>query len=423
MKNFNSSIRRRNLFIITLLIIHFVLMTESFGQYSGINDDIARHRKGDLIIKANPGDMVIVEQLSHEFWFGCAISNGLASERMSAEDKRQYKEKFLENFNSAVTENAVKWPDMERNKGEVNYATVDGILKWTEENNIPLRAHNIFWGIPNRVQPWLKEMDDEELRATIKKRAESLAAHYKGRFAEYDLNNEMVHGNYYEDRLGQMITKDMAEWVHNGDPDAKLYLNDYDILTGNKLSEYMAQIRLFLKQGVPIAGIGVQGHLHAESFDRKQLMDALDSLAKFKLPIKITEFNMPGQRSKFLKDTKLEMTPQEEEQKARDIVDYYRICFAHPRVEGILMWGFWAGANWIPASSLYRRDWSPTPAVEAYQNLIFKEWWTKETGTANRKGNFSVSAFYGKYKVTVDGVSKVVDLKKEAGLASVNFTK
>ena len=423
MKNFNSSIRRRNLFIITLLIIHFVLMTESFGQYSGINDDIARHRKGDLIIKANPGDMVIVEQLSHEFWFGCAISNGLASERMPAEDKRQYKEKFLENFNSAVTENAVKWPDMERNKGEVNYATVDGILKWTEENNIPLRAHNIFWGIPNRVQPWLKEMDDEELRATIKKRAESLAAHYKGRFAEYDLNNEMVHGNYYEDRLGQMITKDMAEWVHNGDPDAKLYLNDYDILTGNKLSEYMAQIRLFLKQGVPIAGIGVQGHLHAESFDRKQLMDALDSLAKFKLPIKITEFNMPGQRSKFLKDTKLEMTPQEEEQKARDIVDYYRICFAHPRVEGILMWGFWAGANWIPASSLYRRDWSPTPAVEAYQNLIFKEWWTKETGTANRKGNFSVSAFYGKYKVTVDGVSKVVDLKKEAGLASVNFTK
>jgi GH35 family endo-1,4-beta-xylanase len=423
MKKTESLVRRWNLFLITILSMQFILVTELFGQYPGINDDIARLRKGDLIIKANPGDKVLVEQLSHEFWFGCAISNGLAGERMPAEDKRQYKEKFLENFNSAVTENAVKWPDMERNKGEVNYSTVDAILSWTDENNIPLRAHNIFWGIPNRVQPWLKEMDDDELRAALKNRAETLAAHYKGRFAEYDLNNEMVHGNYYEDRLGPMITKDMAEWVHNGDRDAKLYLNDYDILTGNKLPEYMAQIRLLLKQGVPIAGIGVQGHLHAETFDRKQLRDALDSLAKFRLPIKITEFNMPGQRSKFLKDTKLEMTPQEEQQKAKDIVDYYRICFAHPQVEGILMWGFWAGANWIPASSLYRRDWSPTPAVEAYQNLIFKEWWTKETGSANRKGNFSVSAFYGKYKVTVNGVSKVVDLKKEAGLASVDFTK
>ena len=420
----SKTLNRRRVFgSILILAFQFTSTADLFSQYPGINDDITKLRKGDLIIKANPGDKVIVEQLSHEFWFGCAIANGIADERMPAEDKKKYKEKFLENFNSAVTENAVKWHDMERNKGEVNYATVDGILKWTKENNIPLRAHNIFWGIPNRVQPWLKEMDDEELRATIKKRAETLAAHYKGRFADYDLNNEMVHGNYYEDRLGPMITKDMAEWVHNGDPDAKLYLNDYDILTGNKLPEYMAQIRLFLKQGVPIAGIGVQGHLHAESFDRKQLMDALDSLAKFKLPIKITEFNMPGQRSKFLRDTKLEMTQQEEEQKAKDIVDYYRICFAHPRVEGILMWGFWAGANWIPASSLYRRDWSPTPAVEAYQNLIFKEWWTKETGTANRKGNFSVSAFYGKYKVTVNGVSKVLDLKKEAGLASVNFTK
>jgi len=28
------------------------------------------------------------------------------------------------------------------------------------------------------------------------------------------------------------------------------------------------------------------------------------------------------------------------------------ICFAQERVEGILMWGFWEGANWIPASSL-----------------------------------------------------------------------
>ena len=36
------------------------------------------------------------------------------------------------------------------------------------------------------------------------------------------------------------------------------------------------------------------------------------------------------------------------------------------------MWGFWEGANWIPASSLYKRDWTPTPAAEAYQKLIYK---------------------------------------------------
>ena len=66
------------------------------------------------------------------------------------------------------------------------------------------------------------------------------------------------------------------------------------------------------------------------------------------------------------------MSPEEEELKAKELADYYRICFAHPAVEGILMWGFWAGANWIPVSSLYNRDWSPTPAAKAYQDLIIQ---------------------------------------------------
>lgn len=379
------------------------------------------HRMGELTVKAKPEATVTIEQVSHEFWFGCAIPNSFADGSMPETDKKQFEEKFLQNFNSAVTENAVKWATMERQKGQPNYSVIDGILTWTETNQIPLRGHNLFWGIEKFIQPWVKELSDEELELTIKNRAETVTARYKGRFVEYDLNNEMVHGNYYEDRLGADITKKMAEWSQNGDPEIKLWLNDYDILTGKKLAEYMAQIREFLKQGVPIAGIGVQGHLHAETFDRFQLKNALDSLAQFNLPIRVTEFNMPGQRSKYYDDSKLKLTDDEEVQKATELVDYYKICFAHPAVEGIIMWGFWEGANWIPVSSLYKRDWSPTPAAEAYKNLIFKEWWTNEEGKINRRGELSVPAFFGKYKVTVDGITKEVDLTKAAGEVVIEF--
>ncbi|MBI5008725.1 MAG: endo-1,4-beta-xylanase, partial [Bacteroidia bacterium] len=210
MKTSSSYIIRPGILFLMLIIFQYLSISVSNAQYPGINNDIARLRKGVLTVLAKTGDKVEIEQLSHEFWFGCAISNGLASERMPAEDKNMYKARFLENFNSAVTENAVKWLDMERKQGEVNYGTVDGILKWTDENNIPLRGHNIFWGIPKFVQPWLKEMNDADLEKTLKNRAETLAARYKGRFAEYALNNEMVHGNYYEDRLGPEITKKMA---------------------------------------------------------------------------------------------------------------------------------------------------------------------------------------------------------------------
>ena len=395
----------------------------SFVEQKRIDESIAKYRKGEITVRAKPGAKVSVEQLSHEFWFGCAISNSLAGGRMSENDLKLYKEKFLQNFNSAVTENAVKWYSMEPRKGEVNYAIVDGILKWTEENHIPLRGHNLFWGIPKFVQQWIKELDNDELRQTIQNRAETITKRYKGRFAEYDLNNEMIHGNYYEERLSPEITRLMAQWAHNGDPEAKLYVNDYEILTGNRLADYMAHIRNLLKQGVPVAGIGVQGHSHAETFDRDQLKNALDSLAVFNLPIRITEFNMPGQRSKYYEGKMLAMTPREEELKAKELVDYYRICFAHPAVEGILMWGFWEGNNWIPASSLYKRDWSPTPAAEAYRNLVFKEWWTRESGTAGKDGLYSVPAFFGKYKVTVNGVTKEIELNKETGNVFIDFNR
>ena len=114
------------------------------------------------------------------------------------------------------------------------------------------------------------------------------------------------------------------------------------------------------------------------------------------------------------------MTPEEELQKAKDLVDYYKICFAHPAVDGILMWGFWEGANWIPQSSLYKRDWTPTPAAEVYQDLIFDEWWTNVFGTT-KNVEFSTPAFYGKYKITVDGKTKEVNLKKAEGKVVVEF--
>jgi endo-1,4-beta-xylanase len=235
------------------------------------------------------------------------------------------------------------------------------------------------------------------------------------------LNNEMLHGNYYEKRLGPEITRDMALWVRQKDPAAVLYLNDYDILTGRRLSDYVAHIQRFLDQGVPIGGVGGQGDHHARSFDPVALKNSLDKLAQFKLPIRVTEFNFPGQRSKYYGKRDARLTDEEEQAKAKAIVDYYRICFANPAVDGILMWGFWEGANWIPVSSLYRRDWSATPAAEAYRDLVFRQWWTKWRGKPDPQGRCEVRAFFGKYRVSAGDKEVVVNLKKQEQTTTVSF--
>lgn len=137
-------------------------------------------RKGSIHIKGSPGEVVKVEQLKHEFWFGCAISSNVfnGNTRMSESDKSMFKEKFLENFNSAVTENAVKWGSMERSRGVIDYQTADNILDWTEANDLPCRGHNLYWGIDQFVQGWVKDLDEKELRKAVKKRGIETAEHY-----------------------------------------------------------------------------------------------------------------------------------------------------------------------------------------------------------------------------------------------------
>jgi len=414
--------------VIVMLVYCFGGIGASFGAGGAgrlapeaLEARIREHRMGELVVRAKPAAKVHIEQLRHEFWFGAALSSGAFGGRMSPEDQRRYEETFLANFNAAVTENAVKWASMERRKGQVDYRIVDAMLAWTEEHGIPLRGHCVFWGIPNRVQDWLKQMDDDELLRTLENRARDIAGRYRGRFAEFDLNNEMLHANYYQDRLGSGITKNMATWFKEADPDARLFLNDYDILTGNRLDDYIEHIRGFLDEGVPFAGIGVQGHLHGESFDPEALQHALDELAKIGLPIRVTEFNMPGQRSRYVRERNLKLTAKQEQAKAKAIVEYYRICFAHPAVEGILMWGFWEGANWIRQSSLYRRDWTPTPAADAYRDLVFKQWWTNIDSKTGENGQCRVRAFYGKYAVTCGGHTKEVRLRKDKGSVIVSF--
>ena len=414
--------KHASIFSGTLLsLVWFGCLVPASADEAAWDRAIAEHRMGRLIVQAPPQAAVHVEQLRHEFWFGAALANHLFTPQANREQAAKYQHVFLENFNSAVTENALKWHQMETRQGEVDYSVVDALLAWTKEHEVPLRGHNIFWGIPDFVPAWQKQLDDAQLREVVKNRALDVGTRYRGKFAEYDLNNEMIHGNLYEDRLGPNITAQMAAWVREADPDAILYLNDYDILTGRRLDDYVAQIRPLLEQKVPIGGIGVQGHLHGETFDREVLAKSLRTLAQFNLPIRITEFNMPGQRSRFMENRQLKMTPDEEQSRARELADYYRICFAEPAVTGILMWGFWEGANWIPASSLYRRDWTPTPSAEAYRDLVYRQWWTKADGQADATGQYPVQAYFGRYRIVVNGQEKIVDLQRSAGSATVKF--
>lgn len=186
---------------------------------------IDRYRKGVLRVLAKPCATVEVEQVRHGFWFGAILPNSVFDGRLPAGDAARYQAVFLESFNAAVTEVALKWHAMEPQRGKVNYAIVDAMVDWAERHRLPLRGHNIFWGIRSFVPKWQLELDEATLREMTEARALDIGRRYRGRFVEYDLNNEMLHGNFYAERLGEGITADMARWVLEEDPHARLFVS------------------------------------------------------------------------------------------------------------------------------------------------------------------------------------------------------
>jgi len=345
---------------------------------------IRAHRMGTLIIRAAPGAAVTVTQLRHEFAFGTAIACRMFRDDADPEARRQYQEILAANFNAAVHENALKWYHTERaGPGNPLYDDADRMLAWCERRGIRMRGHCVYWGIEKYVQPWLQGLDDAALRTHLARRGQEVTARYRDRITEYDLNNEMIHGDYYAQRLGEGITGEMFAWAKEGDPAARLYVNDYGIISGKDAPRYLEHIRALIDRGVPVGGIGVQGHFGGH-VDPMHVARVLQDLAAFHLPIKVTEFDM---------DT------DDEDAKARGLEDLYRVAFANPAVDGILMWGFWEGAHWRPKAALWKRDFTPTKAAAAYRALVFSEWWTRFAGHTDANGECRVPAFFGQHRV------------------------
>jgi GH35 family endo-1,4-beta-xylanase len=257
--------------------------------------------------------------------------------------------------------------------------------EWCEANGLRMRGHCIFWGRPKYVPQWQKDASDADLYPLILARAARVTRRWRGRIGEWDLDNELLDENMYRTRFGPWITQEMGAAARRGNPAVTLYTNDYAILAGykDKPERYAAQIRELLAQGVPIGGIGVQGHFVGNRPDPATVKRSLDLLAEFGLPIRITEYDCT------------------EDPDGTALETVYRIGFAHPSVTGILMWGFWEGRHWKPKAALWSRDWTPTPRARMYEKLVQEEWHTKASGRTGADGRWGFHGFHGTYGVRV----------------------
>lgn len=212
---------------------------------------------------------------------------------------------FLKRFNAAVFENELKWDATEPEPGKVNYTVPDQMLEFVRANQIISRGHNIFWENPKFTPAWLRNLSNHDLESAISFRIQSLMKNYKDEFVNWDVNNEMLHFDFYEQRLGPNASLRFFEMAHQSDPLATLFMNEFNVVEtcadyNSTVDAYISRLRELKLDGVSMHGIGLQGH-----FTRPNpplIRAVLDKLATLHLPIWLTEVDVTN---KFDRETQV----------------------------------------------------------------------------------------------------------------------
>ncbi|HBG26443.1 MAG: hypothetical protein A2Y10_09985 [Planctomycetes bacterium GWF2_41_51] len=337
---------------------------------------------------------VEINQLKQHFAFGTCISYS------NLVNYANYRNFILENFNWAVCENETKWASNENTRDSENYSQGDYIYNWCNTNEIPMRGHTLFWEQLTYIQQWVKDLPyaaypaSSELLTEVDERIDSAVNHFKNKFLHWDVDNEMLpSGSDYRfyDRLGDGGRVHMYQRARTVDPNCKLFLNEY---TGNSFGSYdgwtyASRANGLISQGAPIDALGIQGHINSGFNPQTYYNSVLQPLAAVGLPIWITEFDVPQ---------------ADENLRADELEKFYRICFSHASVEGIIMWGFYGPSAWR-WEGLVDSDWSVNAAGLRYQALM-DEWTTEATDTTGINGDANFRGFHGIYEITLSAAGQ-----------------
>lgn len=355
-------------------------------------------RKRDVVLKftssgSSPaaGTFVKIRQTQNSFPFGSCIGR-------SSIDNEDIVDFFTKNFNWAVFENELKWYWTEAQRGNFNYKDADTLLNLCTSHNMQLRGHCIFWESEGAVQSWIRGLSRDDMMSAVQSRLKDLLTRYKGKFKHYDVNNEMLHNSFYQDHLGKDIRANMFKMASQLDPSPLLFVNDYSIEDGTDArsspEKYIDHILDLQKQGAPVGGIGIQGHITSPV--GAVVCSALDKLGTLGLPIWFTE---------------VDVSSVNEHVRADDLEVMIREAFAHPAVEGVMLWGFWELLMSRDNAHLVNAEGDVNEAGKRLLALR-QEWLTRARGYVNEEGEFEYRGFHGVYEVEVVTYSKEKVVKK-----------
>ncbi len=196
-------------------------------------------------------------------------------------DSGKDNELVKQHFNVMTPENLMKPEYMQRPQGTFNFKESDHMMSIAERDGITVIGHTLAWH--NQSGPFLgitntegKPVTRDEAIQQLKDHIYNVAGQYKGKIHSWDVLNEAINdgaklpadGDWTKclrdtqwlKSIGPDYVAMAFQFAHEADPDALLYYNDYNLNIADKAEITAAMVSDLRSQGVPIHGIGMQGH-------------------------------------------------------------------------------------------------------------------------------------------------------------------
>uniref|UniRef100_A0ACD5TUW1 Uncharacterized protein n=1 Tax=Avena sativa TaxID=4498 RepID=A0ACD5TUW1_AVESA len=344
-----------------------------------------RLRASDTAGNPVPGARISVEHVRSGFPLGSAMSQEILY-------NKKYQQWFTQRFTVTTFENEMKWYSTEAVPGRENYAVPDAMLRFAQSHGVAVRGHNIFWDDPSTQMGWVKALSPDQLRRATARRIKSVMSRYAGKVIAWDVVNENLHYDFFEDKFGSGASAAFYRKAHGLDGGALMSMNDFNTLEQpgdpNGLpSKYLRKLWQ-IKGAFPGNGngakmaVGLEGHFSAKP-NIPYVRASLDAMSQAGVPIWLTEIDVqPG--------------PDH----AHHLEEVMREVYAHPAVHGIILWTAWH-ANGCYVMCLTDNNFKNLPVGDMVDKLI-GEWRTNShVGVADADGYYEAELFHGEYKVTV----------------------
>lgn len=406
-----------------------IQISKDGGPLNKALENIETYRKTELtlLLSGEFKDVEVeVEQLSHEFLFGCILFD-LVNHGKSPENEELFKEHFKNLFNFAVF--PFYWAPYEPREGHTNETKIREVVAWCAENGITAKGHPLAWTHTAGTPLWLSQYSVEESKQLLQQRIERIVSSFKNQIEIWDVLNEAIHTVNWEvamqeNREGQdnrYVGKDFMSkeigfidscfrWANDANPSATLVLNEFDIVYNEQSRQrFYDVLKALQERNTPVGGIGIQAHEPFQGrvyYSPEQIWETFETYAEFNLPLHITELIPVANGDSIKGGYRTGIWTEKVQAEFAEMI--FTLGFGHPKVESINWWGFSDANIWQPKGGLVDENLNPKPVYETLDRLINQKWKTRLKGLKpDNQGRIAFRGFKGDYLITVRHKDKI----------------